>query len=441
MSSLSPDEYQSQSSSDEYVTCSSCTSNEAFSVYSSSFVTKHVKFNIREDFASVESDESTLVASPNESNLFEIDGVDFQNSYVSEDTLVEDNESIFFTTNNYLDCESFIFERARTSKPIINIVKHILNQNSDEFIHFESIIGSGRSIYWYTAETIIENEYEIIKMWRDRESSSVDDQQNVEDDTDLSTETCEVLEISGDSKVVKSENTEQADMTSDKRIWWKRLVVNKSLDQKYVEVIGLQTIQYKFKILLVGEIGAGKSAIMNRFNHNYFIETYRPNKTVDMCIKIINWNETTSLQLCTLIIPSEDKLTSLHCGDVNGVVFVHNVGKPDTLPSVARWKSYVDKNMKLPNGNSIPSMFLANKIDLEENDSFDILLKINSYCESMKFSAWFVTSSKDGTNIDRVFNFLISQMMQNQTTFENDTSAMHRNSLNCLANKDFCVCC
>ena len=61
--------------------------------------------------------------------------------------------------------------------------------------------------------------------------------------------------------------------------------------------------QYVLKVLVNGKSGAGKTSIIQRFTQNLFRQHRLSNGTVDMYVKVMNWNETTLLQLNFWDIP------------------------------------------------------------------------------------------------------------------------------------------
>ena len=49
--------------------------------------------------------------------------------------------------------------------------------------------------------------------------------------------------------------------------------------------------EFLFKVLVIGELGTGKTSFIRRYVHTYFSENYRATIGVDFSLKVINWNE------------------------------------------------------------------------------------------------------------------------------------------------------
>lgn len=52
-----------------------------------------------------------------------------------------------------------------------------------------------------------------------------------------------------------------------------------------------------YKILVIGDLGAGKTSIIKRYVHSFFSQHYRATIGVDFALKSIDWDPYTSIRL------------------------------------------------------------------------------------------------------------------------------------------------
>lgn len=58
-----------------------------------------------------------------------------------------------------------------------------------------------------------------------------------------------------------------------------------------------QTRDHLYKILVIGDLGAGKTSIIKRYVHQFFSQHYRATIGVDFALKVINWDDSTVIRL------------------------------------------------------------------------------------------------------------------------------------------------
>ncbi|XP_076359436.1 ras-related protein Rab-32-like isoform X3 [Tachypleus tridentatus] len=172
-------------------------------------------------------------------------------------------------------------------------------------------------------------------------------------------------------------------------------------------VSNYETEELLFKVLVIGDFGVGKTAIIRRYTEGVFSQYYKITIGVDFAIKSILWDAKThvTLQLWT------------------AAIIVYDLSRPTTLESVVKWQKDVTDKVTLQNGQPIPIILLANKCDIEGiSINCEVLTE---FCKQHDILAWFFTSAKENIHIDEAIEYLVEKIIYQRSDFNHPKGHNH----------------
>eukprot|EP01111_Echinosteliopsis_oligospora_P003793 TRINITY_DN1596_c0_g1_i1.p1 TRINITY_DN1596_c0_g1~~TRINITY_DN1596_c0_g1_i1.p1 ORF type:complete len:249 (-),score=48.79 TRINITY_DN1596_c0_g1_i1:113-751(-) len=168
-----------------------------------------------------------------------------------------------------------------------------------------------------------------------------------------------------------------------------------------------------YKILVVGDLGCGKTSIIHRYVNNVFSTKYRATIGVDFALKVINWDAKTNVRLQLWDIAGQERfghMTRVYYKEAVGAIVVYDVTRPATFEAIRKWKTDLDENLSTPE-RPLPVVLLANKCDLMEQRLEQA--KMNAYVKDHGFISWFETSAKEDINITKAVAALVQHILEN----------------------------
>jgi small GTP-binding protein len=152
----------------------------------------------------------------------------------------------------------------------------------------------------------------------------------------------------------------------------------------------------ELKILIVGNVGAGKTSLIQRYVGNPFQEHYKATIGVDFQVKgnVTLWD-----------IAGQERfgaMTTVYYRGADGAVVVIDWTNPESVNIAERW--IADLKSKL----DIPILLVANKCDLQHRISLEDVETIRGVI------GCFVTSAKTGEGIDNAMKMLLAKIHRKQ---------------------------
>ena len=164
--------------------------------------------------------------------------------------------------------------------------------------------------------------------------------------------------------------------------------------------------KYTFKYILLGDYNTGKTAITDRFINNNYDNLYRSTIGVDYNVKIINIDDI-GIKICIWDTSGQERfkaITNSYLRNVTCALVTFDLSSIETFKNVNYWIEKTKENNK---NNVI--ILVATKSDLECKVSKKLITSYvleNDllYCE---------TSSKDNININELFTYACSKILDN----------------------------
>ena len=182
--------------------------------------------------------------------------------------------------------------------------------------------------------------------------------------------------------------------------------------------------EYLFKVLVIGELGTGKTSYIKRYVHQFFSSHYRATIGVDFALKVIKWSRNGVVRVQLWDIAGQERfgqMTRVYYKEAAGAIIVFDVSRPDSFEAVLKWKTDLDSKVCQADGAPIPTMLLANKCDECKAGSFGDAKFLDQFCQDHGFVGWFYTSPKENVNVDQSANYLIKSIIASKRRLTQDS--------------------
>eukprot|EP00658_Telonema_sp_P-2_P073685 TRINITY_DN6279_c0_g1_i4.p1 TRINITY_DN6279_c0_g1~~TRINITY_DN6279_c0_g1_i4.p1 ORF type:complete len:208 (+),score=46.89 TRINITY_DN6279_c0_g1_i4:93-716(+) len=202
---------------------------------------------------------------------------------------------------------------------------------------------------------------------------------------------------------------------------------------------GPEECDHRFKLLLIGDSGVGKSCLLLRYADNRYTESYISTLGVDFRMVTLELGgESIKLQIWDTAGQERFRtITSNYYRGANGIVIVFSVTEEESFNSVARWLAEIERNV----GTSVHKILVGNKCDMVSKRK--VQREVAEQFAHKYGIPYVETSAKEGHNVQQVFNEL-SERIKKEIKSNPRSSAkpdVNLRSVNSTAEKkDGCKC-
>ena len=176
--------------------------------------------------------------------------------------------------------------------------------------------------------------------------------------------------------------------------------------------------EYKFKLCIIGDGGAGKTSLTRRYLEGVFKNDWKMTIGVDFYLKKLNIDgQAVSLQVWDFA--GEEKFRFLLPGVIlgaDGTIFMYDITRHSTFKNLENWLDVFNETNK-EYGQDVSKILVGNKTDLKENR---VVSKNDAtiYSEDKSFLNYFECSAKNGENVEEIFNTMAKKMLENRLLLE-----------------------
>eukprot|EP01088_Endostelium_zonatum_P013154 TRINITY_DN2754_c0_g1_i1.p1 TRINITY_DN2754_c0_g1~~TRINITY_DN2754_c0_g1_i1.p1 ORF type:complete len:210 (+),score=46.52 TRINITY_DN2754_c0_g1_i1:64-693(+) len=204
-----------------------------------------------------------------------------------------------------------------------------------------------------------------------------------------------------------------------------------------------------YKIIIIGDPGVGKTALMNQFVIKTFTQNYKTTIGADFLTKdtIIGGKLVTLQVWDTAGQERFHSLVSAFWRGADGIVLVFDVTNKESFERLSVWiKDFHDARGVGDEVGTVPFIIVGNKIDEPERsvskkkavDWCNLYYEENS--KSITSLQFFECSAQDGTNVENAFRTLGEEILKQEQKDSKDTIDSTPLVLNDAATPSGCRC-
>ena len=203
-----------------------------------------------------------------------------------------------------------------------------------------------------------------------------------------------------------------------------------------------ETVHF-LKIVVLGESGVGKSAVLNRYVNDLFTINLKSTIGADMLTKDVfldnQPNKTIKLQIWDTA--GQERFRSLGKAfyrGTNACIIMYDITNINSFNKIMYWKNEFILNSDIHNNNDnnkFPFLLIGNKIDLID----ERVIKAHDariFCDENGGMLHYETSAKSGENIQNALNELISYAVDYNDNVPYYAKSIDINNINITNNND-----
>ena len=174
-----------------------------------------------------------------------------------------------------------------------------------------------------------------------------------------------------------------------------------------IEKSNINKTSYSIKIILLGDVSVGKTAIINRYIDGKFDDNYSCTINVQSRKKKISFNQDISIEMSIWDTCGEEKfraITRQYYRESNGILLVFDINRNKTFLNLTKWM----KEIKEVAPKDVLIALIGNKVDLKREVNKN---DVENFAEENNL-IYYEISAKDGINVDFAFEKLAKVIIE-----------------------------
>ena len=171
--------------------------------------------------------------------------------------------------------------------------------------------------------------------------------------------------------------------------------------------------EIRLKLLILGDTAVGKTSMLLKYSDDFFPESHLATIGIEFKTKKIKFNDYL-INLNIWDTAGQERfraITKSYFRGANGIIFMYDITNEESFKSIKVWIKDSEKN-----NFEFEKILVGNKIDLEQKRKVE-LEDVKEWAEQKKINVLEI-SAKNGTNVEKCFNELIRQILENKTKEE-----------------------
>ncbi|KAI6651967.1 hypothetical protein LOD99_4512 [Oopsacas minuta] len=174
----------------------------------------------------------------------------------------------------------------------------------------------------------------------------------------------------------------------------------------------MQKEVHRYKVIIVGNGGVGKTSFITRYVHNEYLKSYKPTLGVDFFVKKLDIDNGSRVHLHLWDIQGQEcamNMTSTFYRKANAAILMFDITQRKTFEDIRIWKQDIDTKIFR---DTCPCILLGNKSDLKAMQEVEES-EMKNLCQELGFVHYSEISVKQNFHVKESMNILVENLMDN----------------------------